>query len=625
MKKISLLSTTLMKLPMMVAILTILSLLASCSGPEQEIEYVPFRESADGDWGLISPDGKVLVSEKFKDMPTMAADGRFFVPNSQGYYEMYTTDKQPKRLDGEYRYVSLFYHGKAFVAKRDKPLSVIDKEGNVVVWLEKMKGKKPTGLANVSEGFAVGIADTVQGMINTDGEWIIEPRYSSISPMYKGKTVAMDAHFFNLQNMLQDIQDSGKSFDIKDFPEGRCVVYNNKGEKLMDISSRKYQSVTPVVFDKYIAVAQYKNGKWSAGILDLEGNTVMQPSEKYARITEINGDQFIFIDKNGDYGMGSVSGKTNTIKPEFKSLQWANDKILLGKKDENQGYRYLDADGNPIIKKTFENATPFLPANHKFAFVDVGENKITIINRKIERLRDIPRIEAVSFNIGDLYLRSDYIELSKFLDAINFSDIQVDDISFTSSVQSVLERQARYFSSINKPKAADYTSTNKVEIFRDIDGETIEETIIFPSSLSHRTYTTRKVIDYVDYYWGYYYYHNQTVPTGWAFTTSTPSRFQLSISNTGIMRGKLKPLLKSFTKRFEKYGSVIEQNRNASLISLPGGRKALIAIHPTSLTVEWGTLPSDASNIAKYEDTNEDLTPADMNIIMPYPDIFQGL
>lgn len=596
--------------------------LTSCNGTDPEIEYIPFKSTTDGEWGMVSPTGDVLVSEQFKGMPTMATCGRFFVPNDKGYYELYTTDKTPQRLEGEYRYVSLFYKGKAFVAKRDKPLSIIDKDGNVQVWLEKMEGKKPTSLLNVNEGFAVGVADTVQGLIDTEGKWVIEPRYSLIGPMFHGNVVAQDSKFFNLNNILNDESATMSTEDIKKFPEGFCRIFNTKGEKVLEISSRKYQSVSPYVYGDKIAVSKYVDDAWRAGIINLKGDELLSPSKKYTAITEINGDNFIYINEEGKYGVGSISGKGKTVAPRYADLYWANDDILVGRRETDSDapeYQYLDSEGTPIITKKFLTATPFIPANRKFAVVYVSEDKATLINRKIERLRDAPRMAAISFNEGSGVLRSDFININEMLTKLNFSETSLDDLTFASSVQTVLARQARYYSSVNKPKASDYTTTSDVNIYRDIDGETIEETIHFPTTLSHRTYTTRTVIDYVDYYWGYYYYHNQTIPTGWAFTTSTPNRFEIRFNNTGIMRGKLKPLLKALVNRFEKYGTVINQNNGAALLSLSAGRKALIAIHSSSLTVEWGNLPLFSSDIAKYADVREDLSVSDLNMTMSFP------
>lgn len=45
--------------------------LFSCSKTENgNVEFIPFQETADGQWGMISMDGKVLFKEEFKNKQT---------------------------------------------------------------------------------------------------------------------------------------------------------------------------------------------------------------------------------------------------------------------------------------------------------------------------------------------------------------------------------------------------------------------------------------------------------------------------------------------------------------------------------------------------------------------------
>ena len=71
-------------------LLTLVALLSSCGQKSAELEYIPFRSSSDGRWGMISTDGKVLFDAEFNDMPQAAYCGRFFIENNDGKYELYT-------------------------------------------------------------------------------------------------------------------------------------------------------------------------------------------------------------------------------------------------------------------------------------------------------------------------------------------------------------------------------------------------------------------------------------------------------------------------------------------------------------------------------------------------------
>ena len=89
----------------MVAVLTMM--FSSCSKTENgNVEYIPFQETADGQWGMISLDGKVLFKEEFKNKPTIVRDGRFFVRTKDGVWEMYDATEKPKKIGGTPEYLA---------------------------------------------------------------------------------------------------------------------------------------------------------------------------------------------------------------------------------------------------------------------------------------------------------------------------------------------------------------------------------------------------------------------------------------------------------------------------------------------------------------------------------------
>lgn len=99
-------------------IVLLLSALSSCSAPaeEEQVHYLPFRETADGKWGMMATDGKVLFSAKFANAPTVVYDDRFFVYNDKGLLEMYTAEAEPRKIGGEYLTAGHFHKGRALVA-----------------------------------------------------------------------------------------------------------------------------------------------------------------------------------------------------------------------------------------------------------------------------------------------------------------------------------------------------------------------------------------------------------------------------------------------------------------------------------------------------------------------------
>lgn len=75
---------------------------SACSSESSsaEIEALAYRSSESGRWGIVSMDGEVIVRDYFKNEPTVAMDGRYFVKNDEGLWEMYDLSTQPQKKVG---------------------------------------------------------------------------------------------------------------------------------------------------------------------------------------------------------------------------------------------------------------------------------------------------------------------------------------------------------------------------------------------------------------------------------------------------------------------------------------------------------------------------------------------
>ena len=103
------------------------------------IEYLPFQEEKDGYWGMISPDGKVLFSGEFKEEPTVAMNGRFFVKNGDGLWELYTAEEKPKKLGEEYLEVVSFREDVTPVVRKNQSIELINLDGERFARLIKLR------------------------------------------------------------------------------------------------------------------------------------------------------------------------------------------------------------------------------------------------------------------------------------------------------------------------------------------------------------------------------------------------------------------------------------------------------------------------------------------------------
>lgn len=73
-----------MKTNIVLLALLLLGLVSCADKSERVIQGIPFQETKDGKWSMISmEDGQVLFSEEFKEAPTVAIEGRFMVKSGK--------------------------------------------------------------------------------------------------------------------------------------------------------------------------------------------------------------------------------------------------------------------------------------------------------------------------------------------------------------------------------------------------------------------------------------------------------------------------------------------------------------------------------------------------------------
>lgn len=180
-------------------------------GKESDIDGIPFKSSEKGKWGMMKPDGTIIFEEEFKDMPTLAVDGRFMVKNGNGLWEIYTMESNPVKIGDEYVSLGDFYHGVAPAVKKNEQISLIDIDGNVITVLEKSGSKPITKMENFHYGYALFEAEDAVGIVNTRGEILLEAqnyckiyhvapkRFLALSMKYKDEA---DKH-----NLVYDVID----------------------------------------------------------------------------------------------------------------------------------------------------------------------------------------------------------------------------------------------------------------------------------------------------------------------------------------------------------------------------------------------------------------------------------
>jgi len=390
-------------------------LMTSCTSkndPLNEVEYFPFQESKDGRWGLIGVDGKILFSDEFKNMPTMAINGRFMVKNSDGLWEIYTAEEKPEKIGGEYLQAGMFYEDVAPVVEKGKPIQFIDRDGNVKVTLDKIDGKAVTKCSQFSSGLATVEVGDYLGAVDTDGDVVISPEYIYLRIDMDGRSVALH-----------------KKYEDKSKEDYVYTVFDRKGKEIGSIKGAKiaelryilksYRNSDHCIGDA-VLVGTSKDNEIIEGILGFDGEWVLKPSKKITTFHEIRNDILTYSTDEG-LGLTNLDGDI-LIRPKFANLGILDEKILCGKKSKNDGYALYNLDGEQIGKDEYEQIFTF-HSGVEYTIAKLGDGDYVLLNRKGEEKQlkgDVYNIEGWG-TIPDFVFESDYVDPVDVVSALNIT------------------------------------------------------------------------------------------------------------------------------------------------------------------------------------------------------------
>ncbi len=583
--------------------LIMIMLCASCSKPQEgKIEFLPFQETKDGSWGMISMEGKVLFKDEFKTKPTVVRDGRFFVRTKEGIWEMYDATEKPHKIGADYAHTSGFSNGRALVAEKGKPVSIIDTDGKTIKLLDKIEGKEVDGVRSFVAGYALFMtADSLWGVIDDNGKCVVKPEYYSLNDYGDGKFIGVNVKY--KKSIQQEKKDKVK-----------ISVLDTSGKEIYNFSANKYENTLYEFVDGKLAVSVKKDGKETWGLIDDKGNYVVKPSTKLKSIGTIHGDEFTYNNGEG-WGLMNIKGET-LVRAKYEYLYYDEDDILIAvlKDGDTYEYKYIDKNDNQIGNDTYVTATPFSSFDGEHALVKPNDNIYSIIDKKCKQLEGLPDIIDIGDYAGEGYIESDYVDIKKVVDGFSITQNGIAGLTFSSSPKDVVKEEvSNGYAPSDKSHPAGtpywYDYRSKVRFTKVVSGVNGSIQVSFPGNLSRQTYRTRRVIDYAfeDWYW----YHDEKTPTGYAWNKVTPQSFTLSIDNDGRMHGKLRDLLKALITKFKTFGTIAKQNDGAAVLTLNNKLRAVICMEKDHVSVSWGALKAvNDIDISKYKDVTEEDDPS---------------
>lgn len=575
----------------------LIAITSSCSLnwlSKNKVEYVPFQETKDGLWGMISLDGKTLFKEEFKSEPTIVRDGRFFVKNDEDLWEMYEASEKPKKIGGEYVYISGFKNGYALVTERNKPISLINTDGKVVKELDKIANKKVLQISAFDEdGYAIfATADSLYGAINTSGDCVIQPQYLYLD--HRNKI------FLGIKSKYKE------QIQNNEFEKIKLSIMDEDGKDILEISGAKFGHI---IFgdDKYAtSVKKGDEERWI--IYNMKGEILYQCSSKVERITELQGDNFIY--SNGtEYGLMNINGES-LIRAKYSYLRFDGERLNAENlKNGKLEYKIIDTSDQQIGSDTYDVITSFFDGEHRL--VKIAENDYGIIDQNGVLLKNLPDMVNIGYADGDPWVKTDYVDIDAILTQLDFKTSGIDGFTFQTSAKSAVERiltiTDQYKHNIEEHPDNDpywYDTTSSLNYQRNIEGITANIAIDFDDYLSQENLRTERV---PENYWGETYSYNKRKSAGYTWNPVKPSFLGLFISNEGKMRGKLSLLFDRIVAHLIQGGTVAKENDAAKVFNLKNGLRALVALESNQVFIVWGNIkPVSEIDIDQYKGNKED-------------------
>lgn len=575
-------------------------LFASCSKTDNgKVEYIPFKETADGQWGMISMDGEVLFSEEFKTKPTVVRDGRFFVRSKDGMWEMYDATEKPQKIGVDYAHASGFRNGVALVAEKNKHVSIIDTDGNTKKVLDKIEGKVVDGVRNFEEGYAVFMTvDSLFGVIDQSGDCVIKPEYTELNDCGDGK-------FIGINKKYEADLKKGKKDNVK------FSVVNTSGRILYEFMASKYSDVCQKFSDGLLPVSVKKDGKETWGIINEKGEEVIKPSIKIKNVGNVKDDKFTYYNGEG-WGLMNTKGET-MIRAKYEFLYFDDDNVLVAvvKKDANTlEYKYVDEKDNQIGEDTYVSATPYTMFDGEHSIVKPNDKIYSIINKDGKQIEGLPDIVDVGTFEGESYVQSDYVDMKELITDCKILDDGMFGMSFKTTPAEAIKLQVKegYAMSDENHKAGDlywYDYTDEVWFIKNPGNINLIFELHFTGDLTKETYRTKRIIDYTigDWYW----YHDKKIPTGYVYNNVTMKYFKVTFDNVGKLHGKLRDVLLALKGKFKSMGKIVKENDGAFVVMTKAGHTAFAYLEKKEVVLMFGDLGS-ASNLVidKYKDAVEE-------------------
>lgn len=518
---------------------TLLSL-TSCGGGTSKVEGFPFRDSDHGRWGILGMDGKPVFSEEFKSEPTVAMKGVTIVRNADGLYELYAVDKNVKQIGDEaYLSVCPFTADVTPSVRKNGKIELINTDGKVATEIDRLDDKIVEEMTLFIEDRAIVSSGDLKGMVDTKGKLVVPFDYVSLS-------VCQNGYIYGVNKKYADV---GRD-------EGVITILNSSGKEVGSLKMSKFDIVGGIFEGGYFTATYQDDASAGIGILDLKGEWVVKPSEKYKSIVNIRSKHFVYSD-GSSCGLATLEGEV-TIRPKYDGLAIVGDNLVAAYRDKH--VTLMDFKGEPVGDEEYTKlvlASTFLDG--KAMIAADSPNSWFLIGKDGKPLGKESYYE-IDVNMGPVSVTRDFVDYDAILSDIDITAAGMGGVTFNDNAEKIAKLWDIEAESMGSTMVKSYESQGcQYWLNAEFAKSPVE-------ALTHEE--TR----------GYWYTYTVTVTDGYKFTDATPSVLYVDFSRFGKSDGKTDEILKALNAKAKSLGALDDKKSNDTFKYYNGKGNTVIAV-----------------------------------------------
>ncbi|MEO0788650.1 MAG: WG repeat-containing protein [Bacteroidota bacterium] len=304
--------------------------------PESDYEEATFK------WGFADSTGRLVIAAKYDEVRSFGQEGLALVRQNGRWHFI---NQRGQQVGQDWRAAWPFREGLARVQSDDDLFGFVNRQGQIVI---------PTifpAAGDFHEGHAWVRNEPGYGLIDSNGQIVIDPQYDKLSNLSHGRLVFEQDGQYGLRDFSQVIipptydrlTDDGGQLRAR---QGKLYGYLQSDGKWQ--IEPAYQMASPFVDDR---AAVMKDGQWQ--LIDLAGQNYL--TQDYQQVFSA-GEGLWIVEASGRYGAVDRGGQL-VIALEYDEIQPFSSGLAAY--SQNDLWGYLRPDGSQAFPAEFGLAWPF--------------------------------------------------------------------------------------------------------------------------------------------------------------------------------------------------------------------------------------------------------------------------